>query len=300
MLYRITIIVIIIIICIIVILMNFRQTIVFNPTTASVSKYSKFYRQLISLSGNRKNVEFHHVVTPDNLTLDTIYVKNPDTDNCIIYFHGGAGNITTRFDQIKFLFNYASIIIFDYRSYGKSTHTSSRLTPHALQTDAYAIWSYSLTNLSIQPNQITLVGESLGCSVVLELTVELSLSPDPLNYPHAIILNSPIYSIESYLHATISTMRLRPIVLSLFKLVTVMLGIRDFSATKTVPYLNHLTHITIAHSPDNRIIPYSEAVRLVDAIRQVHDRVELVEILGDHADCILTNEYIYTLSKIFN
>ena len=115
-------------------------------------------------------------------------MENPDSDICTIFFHGEDGNISMRYDMIKFLYTFTSVIAFDYRSYGKSTGTY--LSEDTFVTDAMTIWTYSKTKLNYHPQKISLFGESIGSSIALLLATKLSLISNYNMYPHSVVLNS--------------------------------------------------------------------------------------------------------------
>jgi predicted esterase len=227
--------------------------------------------------------------------LDTVFIKNPENDKCIIFFHGNAGNISMRFDMIKFLYNYASVLIFDYRSFGKSSGEISNLSSHGLIKDAEAIWEYTIKKLNFKANNISFFGESLGCSIAIYLTAKLSNEFKSENYPHSLILNSPFYSLKSMIKIMFDKIKIG----FAGKIVSLFFG-REYMSNEWIKMVNHRTKIIIAHSPRDEIVPYSEGLNLYNQISKAHVNSKFINITGTHNNLGLTDNYIYTLADLFN
>jgi fermentation-respiration switch protein FrsA (DUF1100 family) len=83
-----------------------------------------------------------------------------------LFFHGNAGNLTYREPHFREITAAgSSIVMLDYRGYGKS---AGRPTEHGLHTDADAAYDY-LVNAGYRPEQIVIHGESLGTAVAVDL-----------------------------------------------------------------------------------------------------------------------------------
>ena len=286
---------IIIIIILIFVSSFFKNTFIYVPQPASTDRYQKFYQKIHQLTESPDHVTNNFIQSnPDNIVLDTLFLKNLDTDICIIYFHGNAGNISMRYDMIKFLYNFGSILIFDYRSFGKSNGSLIDITEHTMETDAEAVWSYVKTNLKYDPNKISLFGESLGCSIALGLATKLSKTLEKSQYPHSLILNSPFYSLKSIISVIFSKMHLG----LLGQIISMLYG-NEYRSDLYIPYVNHMTKIIIAHSPRDEIIPHKEGFDLYKLISNTHPNVKFINILGTHNNLCLTDTYIYALSDIF-
>ena len=286
---------IIILVILAIVLSYVKSIMLYHPIPANIEKYDKFYQRLIQLTESKKYVLNYIVPTIDGILLDTVYVKNPDTNKCIIFFHGNAGNISMRFDIIKFLYHYASIIIFDYRSFGKSTGDSTLLSANNLKKDADAIWNFAITNLNIDPNNISFFGESLGCAIAISLAADLSKTMDSGYYPHSIICNSPFNSLASMVEVTFNKINLDFI----GKLLSFFMG-SEYRSDELIKYVNHKTKIILAHSPRDEIVPYNEGRRLYSAISQVHPNVKFINITGTHNNLGLTDQYIYALADLYD
>lgn len=78
----------------------------------------------------------------------------------IVWFHGNGGNITDRAPiAVDLARAGASVLLFDYRGYGRSEGTASE---SALYDDADAAYRLATNELHVPPERIVLYGESLG------------------------------------------------------------------------------------------------------------------------------------------
>lgn len=294
-LYKILFLLVIIFIILIYILSYIKINTLYHPLPANKEKYDRFYQKLFQLAETKSNILNIVIRTPDGKLIDTVYIKNPDTKKCIIYFHGNSGNIAMRFDMIKFLYNFASIIIFDYRSFGKSTGNKNNLSMKLLQCDAISVWNYAIKNLAIEPNNISFFGESLGCSIAISVASQLSKKMDSYYYPHSIICNAPFYSLSSMIKNSLNKINVG----FLTPLLMPMIG-NEYKSDEMIKFVNHQTKILIAHSPRDEVVPYDEGWRLYKSILQSHPNIQFINITGTHNSLGLTDQYIYSLANIFD
>ena len=278
----------------IIIILYIKGITLYRPSPAIPDKYDKFYQKLLQLTGSNDLISNAIVKTSDDILLDTIYIKNPNSDICIIFFHGNAGNLAMRFDMLKFLYNFCSVLIFDYRSYGKSTGNNANLCCYNLQCDAKAIWNYATQNLKIKPNNISLFGESLGCSIAISLASDLSKTFNHANYPHSLILNSPFYSLSSMVEIIFDKINMGFI----SNFLTFFIN-SEYRSDEWIQYMNYHTKILIAHSPRDEVIPYKEGWKLYESIANSHTNIKFINITGTHNNLGLTDKYIYTLANLF-
>lgn len=269
--------------------------ILYHPLPALPEKYHRFFQKISQLTESPRHISNVFVKTSDGILLDTIYIINPDANKCIIFFHGNAGNLSMRFDMIKFLYNYASIIVFDYRSFGRSTGDSNSLSSYGLHKDAEAIWDFATKKLRINANDISLFGESLGCSVAIYLASKLSEQMDNNLYPHSLILNAPFLSLASMMVSTFSKCNVG----FLGKILSTFVG-HEYQSNEWIKLINHRTKIIIAHSPRDEVIPYKEGWDLYQSIANTRTNIKFISITGTHNNLGLTDNYIYTLADLFD
>ncbi len=91
----------------------------------------------------------------------------PDALLTILYFHGNAGNLTNRIENIAFLRQLpANVLAVDYRGYGKS---EGRPTEAGVYLDAQAAYDYLFHERGVVPDQLVVLGQSLGVAVAVDL-----------------------------------------------------------------------------------------------------------------------------------
>jgi uncharacterized protein len=107
----------------------------------------------------------------DNITLTTIdevelnawWIPHPDARATLLFLHGNAGNISHRLDSINIFHQLGlSVLIIDYRGYGKSNGTPSE---QGTYIDAETAWTYLTQKQNIPSNNIIIFGRSLGGAV---------------------------------------------------------------------------------------------------------------------------------------
>jgi pimeloyl-ACP methyl ester carboxylesterase len=88
----------------------------------------------------------------------------------MIYFHGNAGNLSHRGGGLPRWADTldSSVLIFDYPGYGRSTGSPSE---SGLYASGEAAWTWLTNDQHFAPENITLVGASLGGAVATELAV---------------------------------------------------------------------------------------------------------------------------------
>jgi fermentation-respiration switch protein FrsA (DUF1100 family) len=104
--------------------------------------------------------------TPDGVRLHAWWVRQEGARLATLYLHGNAGNVTHRYRQIREITAAgSSILMLDYRSYGKS---GGRPTEKGLYADAETAYRH-LLETGYRAGQIVLHGESLGTAVALDV-----------------------------------------------------------------------------------------------------------------------------------
>lgn len=278
-----------------ILLLYLKLHLLYYPLSADPVKYDKFYKKISLLSDSTNNLINNMVETSDDVLIDTLYINNADSNICIIYFPGNYGNMSMRFEMIKFLHNFASVLIFDYRSYGKSRGDRYDLSCYSTELDAMAVWQYTVEKLKYKPNNISFFGESIGCSVAIHLAATLSKNLDTKFYPHSLILNSPFYSLSSMMDYTFEKINIGIISI----IVSYIIG-WEYRSDVEIKKINHITKIIIAHSPRDEIIPFSQAYNLYRLISLNHKNSKFITINGTHNNIGLTDEYMYALADIFS
>jgi len=112
-------------------------------------------------------VEDVFFTTSDGVRLHGWYSAAEGATHTILYFHGNAGNLAGRIDNIGFLRQLpANVLAVDYRGYGKS---QGRPTEAGVYRDAEAAYDYLTRQRRVPPEQLYVLGQSLGSAVAVDL-----------------------------------------------------------------------------------------------------------------------------------
>lgn len=97
--------------------------------------------------------------------------EQPQRRMTLLWFHGNAGNITSRYGVIERLVELpVEVFIVDYRGYGRSEGSPSE---QGLYADARAAWDYLTRERGIPSANIVLFGDSLGGAVAIDLATRV-------------------------------------------------------------------------------------------------------------------------------
>lgn len=130
-----------------------------------------------------ENAEF---TAADGTRLHGWYISHPQPTAQILFLHGNAGNVTDRVDALQRLYHdvEASVLILDYRGYGKSDGQPSE---QGVLQDARAARAWLAKRAGVAESEVVLLGESLGGGVAVALAAELR--------PRALVLQSTFTSL---------------------------------------------------------------------------------------------------------
>ena len=103
----------------------------------------------------------------DGVKLHGWWVPRPNAP-VFLWFHGNAGNISHRLDNLKLLWHKVGVqvFIFDYREYGRS---EGRISREGTFKDAAAAYSYVAETRGTPGADIVLFGRSLGTALASDL-----------------------------------------------------------------------------------------------------------------------------------
>ncbi len=220
-----------------------------------------------SLRGVEKQDVF--IGTGDGAKLHGWFYKLPDSKYVAQISHGNAGHIGGRLLLADALLDSGiSVLLYDYRGYGRSTGTSKLQT---LVPDADAAFTYLVHEQNYKPAQIILVGESIGSAVTSDL---LKLHPDVAG----IVLVSPFTSLLRLARQKIPYFYVYPDFL-------------DFD-----PALNNMEMVQAAHPPllithgdRDTLVPFSESERLFAVA--IEPKMFMPLKNGGHNDYIQDHEF---------
>jgi len=142
--------------------------------------------QQLTSEPSQAGLEFSDVTlhTSDNLNLHAWWLPGKPDHPALLFCHGNAGNISDRIYQLRFLNELGlSVLIFDYRGYGRSEGEADE---EGTYTDARAALAW-LRQQGWTDDRIFLYGRSLGAAVAVQLATE--------NKTAGVILETPFTSI---------------------------------------------------------------------------------------------------------
>lgn len=138
-------------------LLLFENKIIFHPST-----YPEGYWNPTSLGVPAQDVYFE---SEDGVKLHAWFIPAPNAVATLLWFHGNAGNLSHRLDNIQRLKRLnLNIFIFDYRGYGRSEGTPDE---KGIYKDSRAAYKQVLAMDGVSADTLFLFGRSLGgiCAV---------------------------------------------------------------------------------------------------------------------------------------
>lgn len=181
------------------------------------------------------------MTTADGVKLHGWWIPREGARVVTLYFHGNAGNITHRAGHISEITGAgSSLLIIDYRGYGKS---QGRPSEAGLYADADAAYQH-LLDAGYEPGRIVLHGESLGTAVAVELASRRRCG--------GVVLEAPFTSA-------------RDVAARVLPLVGPMV-VWGFDSKRKVP--NIRAPLLIIHGDRDEVISYQFGRKLFDAARE--------------------------------
>lgn len=218
------------------------------------------------------------MITFDKNHIHIIYTTttttNENVKGVVLFSHGNAGNLGSRFDWINLFktFGYDAVI-YDYRGYGKSTGKPSE---KGLLADARAVWNWLVFNRGYSANDILLFGNSLGGAVSVQLAHILQLASSK---PKGLVIQSSFSKIGD-----LAPPHLRKFVNN------------DYDTVKYLGLLQNMP-IHIIHSEEDEIVPITQAMKLIDAANENgSNNVSFFPAKGSHNSIRIDNDYLNSLN----
>jgi hypothetical protein len=228
----------------------------------------------LSLTPAHRGLPFETVMLPttDGERLHGWWVPAEDARAAVLFFHGNAGNISGRVDTIALLHRLGlSVLIVDYRGYGKSTGTPSE---DGLYRDAAAAYRHLTGARGHDPLEVIVFGRSLGTGPAAWLAAREQVG--------AVILEAAFTSVPDLAADLYPWLPAR------------LLARTDFDNHARVDDVE--APLLLLHSPGDEIIPFDHGQRLYEAAR--HPKA-LVRLDGGHNDAMFATgpRYRETLDR---
>ena len=176
----------------------------------------------------------------------------------VLFCHGNAGNLSHRRPLLAYMQNdlRASVLIFDYRGYGRSEGTPS---VDGILMDARAARSFLAEHAGVKESDIVLMGRSLGGAVAVHLASE-----EP---PRGLILESTFSSF-------------RDIAAEHYPALAWLVPRKKLDSASAIA--QYRGPLLLSHGDADRTVPYALGEKLFDA---AHEPKQFVRVAGgDHND----------------
>ena len=206
------------------------------------------------------------LATADGETLDAWFVPAAAERGALLFFHGNAGNISHRLDSVQLFHELGlSVLIIDYRGYGRST---GRPTEAGTYEDARAAWRHLVDDRQVPPGRIVLFGRSLGGGVATWLAANAT--------PRALIVESAFRSVPDMAAEIYWFLPVR------------WLARLHYPVETLLPEV--AAPVLVIHSREDEIIPFAHGEALQAA---AGPRARLLALQGDHNSGFLVSRRDY-------
>lgn len=158
----------------------------FMYVTQRGHQYFPGHQALAASAVGLKGVEDLKLESTDGETLQAWYSKARPGKATILFFQGNGGEIADRAERFAaYQAEGFGVFFLSYRGYGASTGTPSEV---GLVNDARAAYDWLMAR-GVKPQDIMLVGESLGGGVAVQLAAERPVKAMALEAPFASAAN---------------------------------------------------------------------------------------------------------------
>lgn len=219
-------------------------------------------RKHLDATPAERNIDYAdvHFRTSDNILLHGWFAPCTDKQKVILLLHGNTGNISDCISSIPLFASLGySTFVFDYRGYGQS---EGAIDEQGTYKDAEAAWQWLLHERHYTPQNIVILGRSLGAAIGSHLA---SQHPSA-----AVVLESTFTSLPDI---AAETHRFIPARLMTRFNYNTLANIRKIRSP-----------ILIVHGVEDNVIPYHHGRQLFNAANEPKD---FLNIEADHAEGFL-------------
>jgi fermentation-respiration switch protein FrsA (DUF1100 family) len=130
--------------------------------------------------------------TGDGIKIQAYYLEQPSSRRMLIYFHGNAGNISHRIDDLIMIHSFnINVLGVSYRGYGKSEGKPGEA---GIYMDGEAALDYVTDVLGYDIENVMVLGRSIGTTVAVHISQNIDLG--------GIILVTPLTSAKEFARTT--------------------------------------------------------------------------------------------------
>jgi hypothetical protein len=183
--------------------------------------------------------------TVDGVRLNGWFIPHPQARVTMVWFHGNAGNISHRVENIKLLHDKVkiNIFIFDYRGYGRSAGSVSE---EGTYRDGAAALDFVRKQLRVDAENLIIFGRSLGAAVAAEMAGRFE--------SRGLILETPFTSIRDMAKTVFPLLPIGPLLQTRYDVVEKVGRIK-------VPLL-------VLHGDHDDVVPYEQGKKVFAAARE--------------------------------
>lgn len=177
----------------------------------------------------------------DGVKLHAWWVPEKNAALATLFLHGNAGNVTHRAAHALAI-NQAgsSVLLLDYRGYGKSEGRPSEAGVYADADAAYQ----ALVNAGYTPDRIILHGESLGTAVAVDLAVRKQCA--------GVVLEAPLESVRKMAGTVLPWVG--------------PLLVHGFDTHRKIPNLQ--APLLVIHGDEDETVPFTQGMAVFSAAPQ--------------------------------
>ena len=198
----------------------------------------------------------------------------------VVHFHGNAQNMTAHFAYVAWLPHEGfNVFVFDYRGYGTSGGAPSR---EGIYADCIAALDYVISRKDVSPDQVVVLGQSLGGANALAVMGE-----GYAGRVKAIAIDSSFYS-----YRLITRDKIRQIpVLSWFRWPLSYLVVSNARSPDAAIDRISPTPLMLIHGTEDQVVPYRQAQMLFAAAKAPKTFISIPG--GQHTDAFLRDDPKY-------
>lgn len=180
--------------------------------------------------------------TSDGVRLNGWLIPHRDSGRTLVWFHGNAGNISHRLENIRLLHDKVeiNIFIFDYRGYGLS---EGGVSEEGTYRDGEAAVRWLRERRDVDEKSMVLFGRSLGAAVAAEIAAGMNHVP--------LILESPFASIREMARVSLPLLPIGPLLSTRYDVVDKVRRVKG-------PLL-------VLHGDRDEIVPFAQGRMVFEA-----------------------------------
>ncbi len=234
---------------VVIVLAFFQRYLMYHPRTASEMPVASF-RDVTRIYPAATDVR---LTCSDGVQIGGWLLQKEavDGDNAkrplLIFFHGNAGHRAWRIDWYRIMANAdVDVLAIDYHGYGDS---SGKMTEEALEIDADAAWNFATKELKYKPEQLLVMGTSLGGAAAVYLASKQCRARNP---PAALVAVATFSSMVDVAGSHYPWLPVGAVLVDRY------------------PSDERVAHVTcpvvMFHGDKDRVVPYKFGARLFDAV----------------------------------